>query len=123
MKPRRQAAAARPQVRDYVKVVEWCDEDRCFVGSAPPLLGRCCHADTEAGVLKKLAVIVEEVLALHRSEGIPLPRPSAGKKYSGKFLLRVRPEVHQALDQRSAQARESLNSYCARLIERALKLS
>ncbi len=110
----------RPQVRDYLKIVEWSKEDRCYVGSAPPLVGRCCHADSEADVLKQLAVITEEVLALHMAEGIPLPPPSAGKQYSGKFLLRVRPEVHQALDQRSSQARESLNSYCARLIEEAL---
>ena len=112
--------AVHPQVRDYLKIVEWSKEDRCYVGSAPPLVGRCCHADNEADVLKQLSVITEEVLALHQAEGIPVPPPSAGKQYSGKFLLRVRPEVHQALDQRSSQARESLNSYCARIIEEAL---
>ncbi len=114
------AKASVPQVRDYLKIVEWSKEDQCYVGSAPPLVGRCCHADNEMEVLKQLSVITEEVLALHHAEGIPLPPPSAGKHYSGKFLLRVRPEIHQALDQRSSQARESLNSYCARLIEDAL---
>jgi hypothetical protein len=27
----------------YTKLVEWSDEDACFVGSAPPLIGPCCH--------------------------------------------------------------------------------
>jgi len=34
--------------RDYLRIVEWSAEDRCFVGSAPPLIGRCCHGPTEA---------------------------------------------------------------------------
>ncbi len=74
MKTRRQAP--RPQVRDYLKIVEWSKEDQCYVGSAPPLVGRCCHADNEADVLKQLSVITEEVLALHLAEGLLLPPPA-----------------------------------------------
>jgi len=110
------------KIRHYLKIVEWSEEDQCYVGSAPPLVGRCCHADSEAGVLKQLGVIVEDVIALRVAEGLPLPPATAGKTYSGKFLLRVGPEIHQALDQRSSQARESLNTYCAKLIEKALLL-
>lgn len=55
MKQRKKVSA-----RDYLRVVEWSAEDRCFVGSAPPLIGRCCHGATEAGVLKKLKRIVDE---------------------------------------------------------------
>ena len=51
MKQRKKASA-----RDYLRVVEWSAEDRCFVGSAPPLIGRCCHGATEAGVLQALAL-------------------------------------------------------------------
>ena len=110
----------QPNARDYLKIVEWSDEDQCYVGSAPPLVGRCCHAETEAKVLKQLSIIVEEVFALRIADGLPLPLASAGKTYSGKFLLRVGPEIHQALDQRSSLAKESLNTYCSRLIEKAL---
>jgi hypothetical protein len=31
----------------YTKLVEWSDEDGCFVGSAPPLIGQCCHGADE----------------------------------------------------------------------------
>jgi predicted RNase H-like HicB family nuclease len=37
--------------RRYLKVVEWSDEDACYIGSAPPLLGQCCHGDTEGVVM------------------------------------------------------------------------
>ena len=46
--------------RRYPKVVEWSDEDGVYVGSAPPIIGRCCHGATEAEVLAELAVIVDE---------------------------------------------------------------
>jgi predicted RNase H-like HicB family nuclease len=42
------------------KIIEWSDADHCYVGSAPPLIGQCCHGQTEADVLAKLQVIVEE---------------------------------------------------------------
>ena len=51
--------------RDYLKVIEWSEEDGCYIGSAPPLIGRCCH-----GVDKR-----------------PLPAPIKGREYSGKFVV------------------------------------
>jgi predicted RNase H-like HicB family nuclease len=43
-----------------LKIIEWSNADRCYVGSAPPLIGQCCHGKTEATVLAQLQVIVEE---------------------------------------------------------------
>jgi hypothetical protein len=31
----------------YAKVVEWSEEDQCFVGSAPGLFYGGCHGDDE----------------------------------------------------------------------------
>jgi predicted RNase H-like HicB family nuclease len=31
----------------YVKIVEWLDEDECFVGSCPELFYGACHGDDE----------------------------------------------------------------------------
>jgi predicted RNase H-like HicB family nuclease len=44
--------------------VEWSDEDGCFVGSAPPLIGPCCRGKNEAKVYAQLCEIVEEWTAL-----------------------------------------------------------
>jgi len=104
---------------DYIKIVEWSAKDRCFIGSAPPLIGPCCHGSDEAAVYRQLGVIVAEWVALYNKEGKPLPAPSAGKDYSGKFVLRVTPELHKLLAVRAMQEGDSLNAYAARLLKKA----
>lgn len=99
--------------RDYLRVVEWSPDDRCFVGSAPPLIGRCCHGPTEAGVLKQLKRIVDEWLRLADDEHITVPPAEPFSQYSGRFLLRVPAPVHQALALKARAAGKSLNAYCA----------
>jgi hypothetical protein len=46
----------------YTNVVQRSDEDGCFIGSAPPLVGQCCHGATEDEVYRQLAVIVPDVI-------------------------------------------------------------
>lgn len=99
--------------RDYLRVVEWSAEDGCFVGSAPPLIGRCCHGATEAAVLKQLKRIVDEWIRLAEQDGVKLPAAERSESYSGRFLLRVPAPVHQALALKARAAGKSLNAYCA----------
>lgn len=106
------------QASDYIKIVEWSDEDRCFIGSAPPLIGPCCHGKKEEDVYWQLRGIVEEWVAVYNNEGKKLPEPSAGKEYSGKFVLRVGSELHRLLAVRALQKGDSLNNYCARLLKK-----
>jgi len=44
----------------YVKIVEWSDEDQCYVGSAPGLIYGGCHSDDEKAVFDELCRIVED---------------------------------------------------------------
>jgi hypothetical protein len=47
------APLRRAEVRDsakYAKIVEWSDEDQCYVGSAPGLIYGGCHGDDERQV-------------------------------------------------------------------------
>ena len=63
----------------YLKIVEWSDEDQCFIGQCPGVIGPCCHGDNEKEVYKELCEIVDEWLALWKREGKPLPSPTYGK--------------------------------------------
>src|SRR5947208_650117 len=38
----------------YVKIVEWSDEDQCFVGSCPGLFFGGCHGENELTVFSEL---------------------------------------------------------------------
>jgi predicted HicB family RNase H-like nuclease len=52
-------------------------------------------------------------------DGKPLPAPSAGKKFSGKFLVRVSPEIHQKAALKAQARGESLNQFVADAIASA----
>ncbi len=112
-------AQIKAEARRYLKVVEWSNEDGVYIGSAPPIIGHCCHGATEAEVLRQLTVIVEEWVAIFLQDGRPLPAPSAGKVYSGRFLVRVSPEVHQKAALKAQARGESLNQFVAEAIASA----
>ena len=101
------------QSGNYLKIVEWSEDDQCYVGSAPPLIGKCCHGDDEAKVYKELCQIVEEWISIMEKDGSPLPKPSlpTGKEFSGKFMLRINPQLHKTLAIRSMKEGKSLNAY------------
>ena len=63
----------------YVKIVEWSDEDQCFVGQCPGIIGPCCHGENEAQVYAELCGIVEEWIDHLKQDGKPLPPPTAGR--------------------------------------------
>lgn len=62
----------------YVKTVEWSEEDQCFVGHCPGVIGPCCHGDDEIEVYRQLCQIVEEWLDQLKADGKPLPPPTFG---------------------------------------------
>ena len=62
----RLTASCRPlrerMTNQYSALIEWSDEDDCFIGSAYPLVGQCCHGETRAKVAGKLETIIEDLL-------------------------------------------------------------
>ena len=62
----------------YVKLVEWSDEDQCFVGSCPGLFYGGCHGDDEKSVFAELCQIVEETVKVYEAEKRPLPPATSG---------------------------------------------
>jgi predicted RNase H-like HicB family nuclease len=69
----------------YVKIVEWSDEDECFVGQCPGIIGPCCHGTDETEVYRQLCQIVDEWIDRLRREGKPLPPPIAGGNVAGQI--------------------------------------
>lgn len=69
----------------YVKIVEWSEEDQCYVGSAPGLIYGGCHGNDEKGVFDELCRIVEEAIELYRKDDRPLPPATAGRDLANKL--------------------------------------
>ena len=65
----------------YVKLVEWSDEDQCFIGSCPELFYGGCHGENARAVFSELCEIVDETIELYRRDGKPLPAPLSGREF------------------------------------------
>lgn len=69
----------------YVKIVEWSDQDDCYVGSSPGLLYGGCHGEDEKQVFEELCQIVEETIEIYHQDGKPLPPPTSGQDFANKM--------------------------------------
>lgn len=103
-------------MNNYLKIVRWSDDDQCFIGSCPALCGECCHGDDEVKVYAELCSIVENWISIYKTEGKPLPKPDANKKYSGKLNLRLPPELHERLSIEALIKNSSLNDYMVNML-------
>ena len=63
----------------YIKIVEWSDEDQCFVGSCPGLIYGGCHGDDEKRVFEELCLMVDEAIVLLHQGDKPLPPATSGR--------------------------------------------
>jgi len=65
----------------YVKLIEWSEEDNCFIGSCPELFYGGCHGRDAKILFAELCDIVEEAIALYEQDGKPLPPPLSGREF------------------------------------------
>ena len=100
----------------YLKIVEWSEEDQCYVGTCPGLMLGGVHGQDETKVYRELCQAVDEWIEIYERDGEPLPEATAGKQYSGKFVLRVGKDLHKALAIGALRHGESLNEHCVRLL-------
>ncbi len=104
----------------YLKIVEWSDDDNCYIGSIPGFLGPCCHGHDEQEVYKQLCKILDEWIEIHERDQIPFPEETANKNFSGKFVLRLNKELHKLLAIKALQSNLSLNQLCENLLKQSI---
>ena len=71
----------------YAKIVEWSEDDQCYVGSSPGLVYGGCHGTDERVGFDQLCQVVEEAVALYRRDGKPLPRATSGRDFANKMQV------------------------------------
>ena len=69
----------------FLKIVEWSEEDQCYVGSCPDLFYGGCHGDDEKEVFAELCQIVDETIELYERDGKPLPAPTSARDYGNRM--------------------------------------
>jgi len=93
----------------YTYRVTWSDDDNEYVGLCVEFPSLSWLADTPEKALKGIRKVVAEVLLDMANNEESIPGPIATKHYSGKFMVRVPPDVHRKLAMQAAESGVSLN--------------
>jgi predicted RNase H-like HicB family nuclease len=75
-KARSKKSEIKAKVDLYLKIVEWSDEDKCFIGRVPGLTAGGVHGDDEVAVFRELCQVAEEWVSDLMTRGEPLPVPN-----------------------------------------------
>ena len=93
----------------YTYRVTWSEEDAEHVGLCAEFPSLSWLAPSPEAALKGIRQLVSGVVDDMASNGEKIPEPLATKHFSGKFMVRVPPEVHRQLAMEAAEAHVSLN--------------
>jgi predicted HicB family RNase H-like nuclease len=93
----------------YTYRVTWSDEDNEYVGLCAEFPSLSWLAKTPEATLKGIRNVVADVIKDMKASGEEMPQPLAHKNYSGKFMVRVPPEVHRNLAIQAAESGVSIN--------------
>ena len=93
----------------YTYRITWSEDDLEYVGLCAEFPSLSWLAQTPDAALKGIRKLVGEVIADMHSNEESVPEPIAIKHFSGKFMVRVPPDVHRQLTLQAAEAGVSLN--------------
>jgi len=93
----------------YTYRVIWSEDDQEYVGLCTEFPSLSWLGKTPESALKGIREVVEGVIKDMRRAGEEIPQPISSRRFSGKFMVRVPPEVHRNLAIQAAEAGVSLN--------------
>lgn len=93
----------------YTYRVTWSEDDAEYVGLCAEFPSLSWLAQAPEAALKGIRKLVGEVISDMLSNKESIPEPIAAKHFSGKFMVRVPPDVHRELAIQAAEAGISLN--------------
>jgi predicted HicB family RNase H-like nuclease len=93
----------------YSYRVIWSDKDDEYLGLCAEFPSLSWLAGTPEAALKGIRRVVAVGIKIMEADGDSIPEPLSNKKYSGKFSVRIPPEVHRHLAIQAAEEGVSLN--------------
>jgi predicted HicB family RNase H-like nuclease len=93
----------------YTYRVTWSEEDEEFVGLCAEFPSLSWLAESPEAALKGIRKVVRTCIKDMTNDGEDIPSAIASKNYSGKFMVRVPPDVHRKLAVKAAESGVSLN--------------
>jgi len=93
----------------YTYRVTWSEDDQEYVGLCAEFGSLSWLATTPEEALAGIRRLVADVTADLLASGEPVPQPIATRHYTGKFMVRIPPDVHRRLVLEATEAGVSLN--------------
>ncbi len=87
----------------------WSEEDEEYAGLCAEFPSLSWLAASPEQALAGIRAVVAEAAANMQANHEPMPEPLAARRYSGRFMVRVPPELHRRLALEAAEAGVSLN--------------
>lgn len=93
----------------YTYRVTWSEEDGEYIGLCAEFPSLSWLAKTQESALAGIKDTVNQIIQDMQSTGEPIPQPLATRRYSGKFTVRIPPDVHKKLQIQAAEDKISFN--------------
>ena len=93
----------------YTYRVTWSEEDGEYIGLCAEFPSLSWLASEPEAALEGIRQVVADVVVDLQANREPIPEPLSVKKYSGRFMVRVPPELHRQLALEAAESGVSLN--------------
>jgi predicted RNase H-like HicB family nuclease len=100
----------------YPVRVEYDDEDAVFVADFLDLPGCSATGATVAEAYDNALAAKAEWLRVTLEQGLPVPKPSKARDFSGRILVRLPVSLHASLSDRARVNGASLNQYIVHLL-------
>jgi predicted HicB family RNase H-like nuclease len=93
----------------YTYRVTWSEEDEEYVGLCAEFPSLSWLENSPEKALSGIRKVVKETVADLKKSKETIPDPISTRSYSGKFVVRIPPEVHRMLAIKAAESGVSIN--------------
>jgi predicted HicB family RNase H-like nuclease len=93
----------------YTYTVAWSAEDHAYVSRVAEFPSLAAHGDTIESALIEIRNVLGAVIEDLAASGEPVPEPFGLRRFSGRFNVRLSPELHRDLAIEASRQGVSLN--------------
>jgi predicted HicB family RNase H-like nuclease len=93
----------------YTYRVTWSEDDQEYVGLCAEFPSLSWLSRSPEAALRGIRGVIADVVADLQKSQEPIPEPLASRSFSGKFMVRVPPDLHRELAVQAAEAGISIN--------------
>ena len=97
------------QTEYYTYRITWSNEDGEYVGLCAEFSSVSWLDKTPEAALKGIRKLVKEAVSDMKSNNENVPQALALQSYSGKFMVRIPPNIHRDIAMQAAEAKVSIN--------------